>query len=142
MVGHNLEPRTVLWAVTELSWEDHTGTPNRSFPALEDTSPSDARRFAPGISVSNRRRVPTPRKESYAAQRIVSQFLAQARRHSRAPQNYTHGGSCEAIATLSGRRPDRSPKQSALLRRHLPRRRYPQPALWIWHPQMCRHSEQ
>jgi hypothetical protein len=40
MNGRNLEPRTVLWAVAEVAWEDLTGTPNRASATLEDTSPS------------------------------------------------------------------------------------------------------
>ena len=42
MNGRNLEPRTVLWAVAEVAWEDLTGTPNRASATLEDTSPSGA----------------------------------------------------------------------------------------------------
>jgi hypothetical protein len=29
MDGRNIEPKTVLWAMAEISWEDQTGTPNR-----------------------------------------------------------------------------------------------------------------
>ena len=42
MDGRNIEPRTVLWAVAEVSWEDPTGTPYREPATLEDTSPSGA----------------------------------------------------------------------------------------------------
>jgi len=42
MDGRNIEPRTVLWAVAEVLWEDQTGTPNRVSATLEDTSPSGA----------------------------------------------------------------------------------------------------
>ncbi len=42
MDGRNIEPRTVLWAVAEVSWEDQGGTSNRTSATLEDTSPSGA----------------------------------------------------------------------------------------------------
>src|SRR5579863_8826383 len=42
MDGRNFEPRTVLWAVAEVSWEDPQGTPNREPATMEDTSPSGA----------------------------------------------------------------------------------------------------
>jgi hypothetical protein len=42
MDGRNIEPRTVLWAVAEVAWEDPPGTPYRAPATLEDTSPSVA----------------------------------------------------------------------------------------------------
>ena len=42
MDGRNFEPRTVLWAVAEVSWEDPAGTPYREPATMEDTSPSGA----------------------------------------------------------------------------------------------------
>jgi hypothetical protein len=42
MDGRNIEPRTVLWAVAEVSWEDPSGTPYRAPATLEDTSASGA----------------------------------------------------------------------------------------------------
>ena len=42
MEGRSVEPRTALWAVAEVSWEDHTGTSNRIPATLEDTSASGA----------------------------------------------------------------------------------------------------
>jgi hypothetical protein len=42
MDGRNFEPRTVLWAVAEVIWEDQGGTPNRASATLEDTSLSGA----------------------------------------------------------------------------------------------------
>ncbi len=42
MEGRRTEPRTALWADAEVSWEDHTGAPNRASATLEDTSPSGA----------------------------------------------------------------------------------------------------
>jgi hypothetical protein len=41
MDGRNVEPRTVMWAVAEVFWEDLTGT-KRAPATLEDTSPSGA----------------------------------------------------------------------------------------------------
>lgn len=42
MDGRNLEPRTVLWAVAEVFWEDPAGIPYREPATMEDTSPSGA----------------------------------------------------------------------------------------------------
>ena len=42
MDGRTFEPRTVLWAVAEVSWEDPAGTPYREHATMEDTSPSGA----------------------------------------------------------------------------------------------------
>jgi hypothetical protein len=42
MEGHRTEPRTALWAVAEVCWEDQTGTPNQATATLEDTSVSGA----------------------------------------------------------------------------------------------------
>ena len=36
------EPRTAIWAVAEVCWQDQTGIPNRAAATLEDTSPSGA----------------------------------------------------------------------------------------------------
>src|SRR5579862_1424393 len=41
MDGRNVEPRTVMWAVAEVFWEDPTGV-KRAAATLEDTSPSGA----------------------------------------------------------------------------------------------------
>jgi hypothetical protein len=38
----SLEPRTVMWAVAEITWHDQTGTHNRTTATLEDTSLSGA----------------------------------------------------------------------------------------------------
>lgn len=55
MDGRNIEPRTVLWAVAEVSWEDPTGTPYRAPATLEDTSPSGACiRLKSPISIGSR----------------------------------------------------------------------------------------
>lgn len=55
MDGRNIEPRTVLWAVAEVSWDDPTGKPNRAPATLEDTSPSGACiRLKSPISVGSR----------------------------------------------------------------------------------------
>jgi len=37
-----LEPRTVMWAVAEIFWDDASGTPNRVSATMEDTSRSGA----------------------------------------------------------------------------------------------------
>jgi hypothetical protein len=37
-----IEPRTVLWAVAEISWEDQTGTPYHAPATLEDITVSGA----------------------------------------------------------------------------------------------------
>jgi hypothetical protein len=37
-----VEPRTVMWAVAEVCWEDSAGTPNVLRATIEDTSPSGA----------------------------------------------------------------------------------------------------
>src|ERR1700726_1575914 len=42
MDARNIEPRTVLWAVAEISWEDQTGTPYHAPATLEDISVSGA----------------------------------------------------------------------------------------------------
>jgi hypothetical protein len=42
MEGRNIEPRTTMWAVAEVWWEDQTGKPNRASATLEDTSLSGA----------------------------------------------------------------------------------------------------
>ena len=39
---NTIEPRKVMWAVAEVSWEDQTGTPYRAPATLEDTSRSGA----------------------------------------------------------------------------------------------------
>jgi hypothetical protein len=55
MDGRNIEPRTVLWAIAEVSWEDPTGTPYRAPATLEDTSPSGACiRLKSPISIGSR----------------------------------------------------------------------------------------
>src|ERR1700749_1963175 len=55
MDGRNIEPRTVLWAVAEVSWQDPTGAPNRAPATLEDTSPSGACiRLKTPISIGSR----------------------------------------------------------------------------------------
>ena len=56
MEGQPIEPRTVMWAVAEVSWDDGSGAPNRTSATLEDTSPSGAcvrvkRPFAIGSKV-------------------------------------------------------------------------------------------
>src|ERR1051326_756239 len=38
----NIEPRTVLWALAEISWEDAGGVPHRATATIEDTSRSGA----------------------------------------------------------------------------------------------------
>jgi hypothetical protein len=38
----SLEPRTVMWAAAEITWDDQTGTHNRTTATLEDTSLSGA----------------------------------------------------------------------------------------------------
>jgi hypothetical protein len=38
----SIEPRTAMWAVAEVSWEDPTGRPYCAAATLEDTSPSGA----------------------------------------------------------------------------------------------------
>ena len=42
MDGRYIEPRTVLWAVAEVCWQDGAGTSYRTPATLEDTSPSGA----------------------------------------------------------------------------------------------------
>ena len=42
MDGHYIEPRTILWAAAEVSWEDASGALLRVPATLEDTSPSGA----------------------------------------------------------------------------------------------------
>lgn len=42
MDGRNIEPRTVLWAMAEVAWEDANGTSLRAPATLEDTSLSGA----------------------------------------------------------------------------------------------------
>lgn len=42
MDGRNIEPRTVLWAVAEVSWQDDAGTLFHASASLEDTSLSGA----------------------------------------------------------------------------------------------------
>jgi hypothetical protein len=42
MDARNIEPRTVLWAVAEISWEDQTGIPYHAPATLEDISASGA----------------------------------------------------------------------------------------------------
>jgi hypothetical protein len=42
MDGHYIEPRTILWAAAEVSWQDATGTSFRAPATLEDTSLSGA----------------------------------------------------------------------------------------------------
>lgn len=42
MDPRKIEPRTAMWAVAEIIWEEPTGTPNRAPATLEDTSPSGA----------------------------------------------------------------------------------------------------
>jgi hypothetical protein len=42
MDGPMIEPRTVLWAVAEVFWQDPAGAINRAPGTLEDTSPSGA----------------------------------------------------------------------------------------------------
>src|SRR5690242_9986158 len=37
-----IEPRTALWAMAEVAWEDQTGKPYHAPATLEDTSPSGA----------------------------------------------------------------------------------------------------
>jgi hypothetical protein len=38
MDARNIEPKTVLWAGAEISWEDQTGTPYHAPATLEDIS--------------------------------------------------------------------------------------------------------
>ena len=42
MDGRYVEPRKVMWAVAEISWQDAAGTSFRAPATLEDTSPSGA----------------------------------------------------------------------------------------------------
>ena len=42
MDGPHIEPRTTLWAVAEVWWDDPAGQPIRAPATLEDTSPSGA----------------------------------------------------------------------------------------------------
>jgi hypothetical protein len=70
MDGRNIEPRTVLWAVAEVSWEDPTGTPYRTPATLEDTSPSGACiRLKSPISVGSRLIVKWQREQFSAVAR-------------------------------------------------------------------------
>jgi hypothetical protein len=55
--GVEIEPRTILWAVAEVSWEDGSGTSHRAPATLEDTSSSGAcirvkRRFTLGSRIT------------------------------------------------------------------------------------------
>ncbi|MGC1647156.1 MAG: hypothetical protein WA741_15175, partial [Candidatus Sulfotelmatobacter sp.] len=55
MDGPIIEPRTVLWAVGEVFWQDPAGATNRAPGTLEDTSPSGACiRFKTPIAVGAR----------------------------------------------------------------------------------------
>jgi hypothetical protein len=42
MDGRNIEPRTTIWAVAEVCWEDPAGLPYHAPATLEDTSLSGA----------------------------------------------------------------------------------------------------
>src|ERR1035438_7028349 len=67
MDGRNIEPRTVLWAVAEISWEDHTGTPYRAPATLEDISVSGACiRLKTPITVGSKLTVKWQREQFFA----------------------------------------------------------------------------
>ena len=67
MEGRNIEPRTTLWAVAEVSWQDPTGTPNRATATLEDTSPSGACiRLKTPISIGSRLMVRWKKEQFFA----------------------------------------------------------------------------
>jgi len=70
MEGRNIEPRTVLWAVAEVSWEEQEGTPKRASATLEDTSPSGACiRLKTAITIGSRLTVKWHREQFSAVAR-------------------------------------------------------------------------
>src|SRR5579864_2451330 len=108
----------------------HKSAHNRGQQFAEPYNSSRRYRSTP---VSTCRRAPTPRKESYAVQRILSLFLAQTRSYWRARTSHTHGGYYEPIESSSRRRPHRPPNQPALVRRYLSRRRNLKPRFRVRH---------
>jgi hypothetical protein len=90
MDGRNIEPRTVLWAVAEISWEDHTGTPYRAPATLEDISVSGACiRLKTPITVGSKVTVKWQREQFFAVARNCRsdgrEFLLGVRRDTGHP---------------------------------------------------------
>jgi hypothetical protein len=70
MDARNIEPRTALWAVAEVSWEEQGGTPRRAPATLEDTSPSGACiRLKTAITIGSRLTVKWHREQFSAVAR-------------------------------------------------------------------------
>src|SRR5579864_8700280 len=70
MDARNIEPRTVLWAVAEISWEDQTGTPYHAPATLEDISVSGACiRVKNSVTVGSKLVVKWQREQFFAVAR-------------------------------------------------------------------------
>ncbi len=129
MDGRNIEPRTVLWAVAEVSWEDQGGTSNRTSATLEDTSPSGAciRLKAP-ITVGSRVTVKWHREQFSAVARNCRidgrEFLLGVRREAAAnrtparPSSIPDLSHSPASAELSGKAPQNLPSRSPVKRQN------------------------
>src|ERR1700688_407129 len=87
MDARNIEPRTVLWAVAEISWEDQTGTPYHAPATLEDISVSGACiRVKTPVTVGSKLVVKWQREQFFAVARNCRSdgrdFLLGVRRDS------------------------------------------------------------
>jgi len=112
MDGRNFEPRTVLWAVAEVFWEDPSGIPYREPATMEDTSPSGACiRLKTPIDVGSKLVVKWQREQFSAVARNCRKdgrdFLLGVRRDPLLLQ--TNSTAKEAISTAATAAPQPSP---------------------------------
>ena len=110
MDGRNVEPRTVMWAVAEVFWEDLTGT-KRAPATLEDTSPSGAcLRVKTPITVGAELTVRWHREQFSAVARNCrrdgSEFLWGVRRGASRPVQSTPVKKAEAPKTAMASLPE------------------------------------
>jgi hypothetical protein len=90
MDGREFEPRTVMWAKAEVSWNDQTGTPKQAPATLEDTSASGACiRVKIPITIGSKLTVKWHREQFYAVAKNCRsegrEFLLGVRREADTP---------------------------------------------------------
>ena len=108
MDGRYVEPRKVMWAVAEISWQDAAGTSFRAPATLEDTSPSGACiRIRQPFPVGSRLTVKWHREQFSAVARNCRSdgrdFILGVRREAEDPRA-SHGNrhaSAEATKSLA-----------------------------------------
>jgi len=101
MDGRDIEPRTAIWAVAEVSWEDKSGASNHAPATLEDTSPSGAcLRVKTPITVGSELTVKWHREQFSAiarnCRRDGGDFLLGVHRQTSAPRAQSASAKQEA----------------------------------------------